>query len=114
MFRGQSLRQIKTRIIPRLREAGKLTQEQVAEDAGVSWRYLQELEAGKGTNPSLNVLRGLMTALDCSWNELADRDAVTEKCSVNAPSHAVAVRTAPCLVRLPRVWQSLDSVNSLQ
>ena len=58
------------RNILRLREAGKLTQEQVAEDAGVSWRYLQELEAGKGTNPSLTVLCGLKTALGCSWDEL--------------------------------------------
>ena len=58
------------RTILRLREAGKLTQEQVAENAGVSWRYLQELEAGKGTNPSLTVLCGLKTALGCSWDEL--------------------------------------------
>ena len=58
------------RTILRLREAGKLTQEQVAENAGVSWRYLQELEAGKGTNPSLTVLCGLKTALNCSWDEL--------------------------------------------
>ena len=49
---------------------GTLTQEQVAEDAGVSWRYLQELEAGKGTNPSLTVLCGLKMALGCSWDEL--------------------------------------------
>ena len=56
--------------ILRLREAKKLTQEQVAEDAGVSWRYLQELEAGKGTNPSLAVLCGLKTALGCSWDDL--------------------------------------------
>lgn len=58
------------RNILRLREAKPLTQEQVAEAAGVSWRYLQELEAGKGTNPSLTVLCGLKTALGCSWDEL--------------------------------------------
>ena len=58
------------RNILRLREAGELTQEQVAEGAGVSWRYLQELEAGKGTNPSLTVLCGLKTALGCSWDDL--------------------------------------------
>jgi transcriptional regulator with XRE-family HTH domain len=58
------------RNILRLREGRKLTQEQVAETADVSWRYLQELEAGKGINPSLNVLCGLKTALDCSWDEL--------------------------------------------
>ena len=58
------------RNILRLREQRKLTQEQVAESAGVSWRYLQELESGKGTNPSLNVLCGMKTALECSWDEL--------------------------------------------
>ena len=58
------------RNVLRLREQRNLTQEQLAEVAGVSWRYLQELEAGKGTNPSLNVLCGLKVALDCSWNEL--------------------------------------------
>ena len=58
------------RNILRLREVKALTQEQVAEGAGVSWRYLQELEAGKGTNPSLTVLCGLKTALACSWDEL--------------------------------------------
>ena len=55
------------RNILRLRETGKLTQKQVAEDAGVN---LQKLEAGKGTNPSLTVLCGLKTALGCSWDEL--------------------------------------------
>ena len=58
------------RNILRLREAKQRTQEQIAEGAGVGWRYLQELEAGKGTNPSLTVLCGLKTALDCSWDEL--------------------------------------------
>lgn len=58
------------RNILRLRETKQLTQEQVAEGANVSARYLQELEAGKGTNPSLNGLCGLKTALDCSWDEL--------------------------------------------
>ncbi len=58
------------RNILRLRETKHLTQEQVAEGANVSARYLQELEAGKGTNPSLNVLCGLKAALDCSWDDL--------------------------------------------
>ena len=58
------------RNILRLRETKHRTQEQVAEGANVSGRYFQELEAGKGTNPSLNVLCGLKTALGCSWDEL--------------------------------------------
>ena len=58
------------RNILRLRETKQFTQEQIAESANVSARYLQELEAGKGTNPSLNVLCGLKSALGCSWDEL--------------------------------------------
>lgn len=53
-----------------MRENKQRTQKQVAEGAGVSGRYLQELEAGTGTNPSLTVLCGLKAALDCSWDEL--------------------------------------------
>jgi len=60
------------RNISRLREMRKMTQEQLAEAASVSSRYLQELEAGKGTNPSLRVIHSLRRALDCSWPELLD------------------------------------------
>ena len=48
------------------RETKHPTQEPGAEAANVSARYLQEPEAGEGTNPSLTVLRGLRIALDCS------------------------------------------------
>ena len=54
----------------RLRERARLTQEQLAEASGVSWRYLQQLEGGKEANPSLQILCGLKSALHCSWEEL--------------------------------------------
>lgn len=56
----------------KLRDERKLTQEQLAEFANVSTRYLQELENGKGTNPSLKVIHSLKNALKCSWSDLLD------------------------------------------
>jgi len=58
------------RNLSKLRERSRLTQEQLAEASGVSWRYLQQLEGGKIANPSLQILCGLKLALDCSWEEL--------------------------------------------
>jgi transcriptional regulator with XRE-family HTH domain len=46
-----------------------LTQEKLAENADVSHRYLQSLEAGK-KQPSINVVARLRQALECSWDEL--------------------------------------------
>jgi len=49
--------------------AKKLTQEQLAEKAEISHRYLQSIEAGK-KQPSINVVVRLRYALGCSWDEL--------------------------------------------
>ena len=46
-----------------------MTQEKLAERAGVSWRYLQEIESGSA-NASLAVLTQVRRALNCSWDEL--------------------------------------------
>lgn len=56
--------------LSRLRDRAQVTQEQLAEQAQVSWRYLQQLEGGDGTNPSLEVLCGFKRALKCTWDEL--------------------------------------------
>jgi len=61
------------RNLARLREARLMTQEQLAESAHIGWRYLQELERGKGTNPSLRIIHSLRDALQCSWSELLDK-----------------------------------------
>ncbi|MDR0481870.1 MAG: helix-turn-helix transcriptional regulator [Cellulomonadaceae bacterium] len=66
-----------------------LTQEQVAELAGISRNYYGSLEAGyadrvrrEPANPTLTVLRGLAYALRCSIGALVD-------CSTTAPrTHA--------------------------
>jgi len=47
----------------------KLTQEALAEQADISHRYLQSIEAGK-KQPSINVVSRLRGALRCKWEEL--------------------------------------------
>lgn len=56
-----------------LRIHHKLTQLQLAEKAGLSQAYINELENGKKTNPSLAALLKLSEALDASILELMDR-----------------------------------------
>lgn len=63
------------RNVARLREAREITQEQLAESAHIGWRYLQELERGKDTNPSLRIIHSLRDALECPWNELLGAEA---------------------------------------
>ena len=55
--------------VVRLRERRKLTQEELAEKAGVSARYLQSIEAGEYF-PTLPTLARLKSALRCDWNDL--------------------------------------------
>lgn len=55
--------------VARLRTRRKLTQEKLAEKAGVSARYLQSVEAGEYL-PALPTLARLKSALRCDWNEL--------------------------------------------
>jgi transcriptional regulator with XRE-family HTH domain len=64
-------KQLKTlsRNLRTLRQAAGLTQERLAERAGVSSRYLQLLEAG-AFGCSLAVLIRLRGALNVSWNKL--------------------------------------------
>jgi transcriptional regulator with XRE-family HTH domain len=49
--------------------AKKLTQEQLAEKANISRRYLQMIEAGTYT-PTVKVAAGLRKGLGCSWEIL--------------------------------------------
>jgi len=66
------------RNVARLRQAREMTQEQLAESAHIGWRYLQELERGKGTNPSLRIIYSLREALQCQWQELLGSEASVE------------------------------------
>jgi len=55
--------------ICRLRNKSVWTQEQLAEKAEISRRYLQRIESGE-RNPTVDILTRLRRALDCSWNDL--------------------------------------------
>ncbi len=57
------------RSVYRLRMKAGLTQEQLAEQAELSRRFLQEIEAGQ-KNPTINVVHRLKRALKCSWDDL--------------------------------------------
>jgi len=57
-------------VLKRLRNAQGLTQEQVAEKAGVSKNYITMLETGTRKSPSLPVLRRLAKALGVPVTEL--------------------------------------------
>jgi putative molybdopterin biosynthesis protein len=57
------------RNIARLRTALGLTQEQLAEKAGISARYVQDLEAGLYA-PTIFIADAIRQALSCEWNDL--------------------------------------------
>ncbi|HEY8966776.1 MAG TPA: helix-turn-helix transcriptional regulator [Candidatus Methylacidiphilales bacterium] len=61
-----------SRNLKRLRDETGLTQEELAERAGVSPRYIQFLEAGKQL-PSLTVADALVSALGTTWDKLLSR-----------------------------------------
>jgi len=55
--------------IHRLRVAGATTQEQLAEKANLSRRYIQEIEAGE-KGPTIPTLVRLRIALKVSWEDI--------------------------------------------
>jgi len=55
--------------VNRLRTDNGLTQEQLAEKADMSRRFLQEVEKGEKI-PTVKIAVRLRSALDCSWEEL--------------------------------------------
>ena len=57
------------RNLARLRTAIALTQEQLSEKAGISTRYVQDLEAGLYA-PTIFVADALRKALKCEWSDL--------------------------------------------
>lgn len=57
------------RNIARLRTAAKLTQEELAEKASISARYVQDLERGLYV-PTVFIADALRRALNTTWEEL--------------------------------------------
>ncbi len=57
------------RNLSRLRTVSGFTQEQLSEKAGISTRYVQDLEAGMYA-PTIFVADALRKALGCEWDDL--------------------------------------------
>ena len=63
-------------IIKELREKKKLTQEALAQNSGITWRYLQEIEAGTTTsedklkNISMSIFFNIAKGLEVKPEEL--------------------------------------------
>ncbi|MDR1304429.1 MAG: helix-turn-helix domain-containing protein [Verrucomicrobiales bacterium] len=55
--------------VQRLRFKRKLTQDQLAQNCGLTLRYIQMIEAG-AKFPRLHTLRALSHSLNCTWNDL--------------------------------------------
>ena len=55
-----------------LRRKNKLTQEKLADLAGLEYKYIQRLEGKKPSSPTLNSLEKLAKAFDISISELLD------------------------------------------
>ena len=64
--------------IQALRKTKKLTQEQLAEAVGVSWRTISNLETGK-VIPSLQVICDVARCFDVSIDELLDTQITKNK-----------------------------------
>lgn len=72
--KGMKMSEAKTLLskrIQNLRHATGLTQERLAEKAGLSLKHLGEIERGRG-NPTLSSLDRLAKALDVSLSEMFD------------------------------------------
>jgi transcriptional regulator with XRE-family HTH domain len=97
-----------------LRQARKLTQEQLAEAAGLSYKFIGEIERGIG-NPTLTTLEALSLALEVSLSDLVSdegrpdrvsaRDATLVREALDSIEAVLAKRTPPAgpvRYRLPR------------
>lgn len=62
--------------ISEIRKALNLTQEQLAELAGISQQFLSRIESGKGV-PSVTTIMSLCDAMDVEANRLLSRSAAT-------------------------------------
>lgn len=60
-----------------LRNSKNMTQQQLSRKSGVSQAYINELENGKKSNPSINVISKLAEALGVSAKDLLDDRIMT-------------------------------------
>jgi transcriptional regulator with XRE-family HTH domain len=66
------------------------TQDQLAEQSGISAKFVGEVERGED-NPSLETLWALVSALKIEWRDLLDENAVTVGASAESGRGQTAV-----------------------
>ena len=71
--------------LKQLRQAGRLTQEQLAERAGLSYKFIGEVERGRG-NPTLTTLSALSEALGVGLADLLGLDVDRPRLSARQAS----------------------------
>ncbi|MBI4683916.1 MAG: helix-turn-helix transcriptional regulator [Nitrospirae bacterium] len=59
--------------IKKLRKKHKLSQEQLAQKAGITYSTLIKIESGANDNPTIKTLIKIADALDVSLDELVER-----------------------------------------
>ena len=77
--------------IRELRTMAKLSQERLGERAGVSYKFLGEVERGQG-NPTIDTLARIAAALDVDITDLLAADAAVARYQFLSPTDFTAVR----------------------
>ncbi len=85
-----------------LRQARRLTQEQLAERAGLSYKFIGEVERGRG-NPTLTTLAGISEALGVGLTDLLALDPERPRLT---PRQASQVRDALASLETLVEWAS--------
>ena len=93
----------------RLREAAGLTQEELAERAGLSRNAISSLERGERKRPYPHTVRSLAEALGLSEDERAALLASVPRQEGDPPPSGWISRNPPCRYRPPRWWDGSGS-----
>ena len=94
--------------LKQLRHARRLTQEQLAERAGLSYKFLGELERGRG-NPTLTTLAAISEALGVKLVDLLTLDADRPRLT---PRQASQVREALASLETLVEWAAPPSSDA--
>ena len=62
------------RTIKELRKKHKISQEELAKQAGITYSTLIKIESGANDNPTIKTMKKIADALDVSLDELAGRN----------------------------------------
>lgn len=89
----KELKKVVSQRIKNLRELRNLTQEELAERAGLSYKYIGEIERGSG-NPTIEILGKLAKALETPLTQLITEKEEDEILSELSKQDIQAIRKA--------------------